>query len=216
MTGRPPATPVRSSSAFWGTWSATPRAKGEIHIILDNLSAHKTKKVEQFLDEQGQRTATRCRGGVLESMPLQPPGRQRQHRVQAIQDLDGRLFIHAEDRRMLWRIQIQAEDVGCLAFKVRIVAGHVALQAVRLEPRRAPDAMDRVLAQAELARQFPARLVRGAIPGRALGGGRPHPRLELGRDDGRPALRVAIFHQPVEAFLQEALLPPGDGRRRGV
>jgi len=170
MTGRPPATPVRSSSAFWGTWSATPRAKGEIHIILDNLSAHKTKKVEQFLDEQGQRTATRCRGGVLESMPLQPPGRQRQHRVQAIQDLDGRLFIHAEDRRMLWRIQIQAEDVGCLAFKVRIVAGHVALQAVRLEPRRAPDAMDRVLAQAELARQFPARPVRGAIPGRALGG----------------------------------------------
>jgi len=77
------------------------------------------------------------------------------------------------------------------------VAGRsLSLGAVRLEPCRAPDAMDRVLAQAEVARQFTARPVRGAILGRALGG-RQHPRLELGRDDGGPAPRVAILHQPV-------------------
>lgn len=47
---RPPcATPARSSSASSGrSWrNAAPRQ--EIHIILDNLSAHKTQAVREFL-----------------------------------------------------------------------------------------------------------------------------------------------------------------------
>ena len=38
---------------------------------------------------------------VLEAVPLGAPGRQRQHRILAIQRLDGRLLIDAEHRRML-------------------------------------------------------------------------------------------------------------------
>ena len=53
---RPPAgIPATNSSSFWtGVVQQTKWAK-EIHIVLDNLSAHKTKAVEEFLAENPQR-----------------------------------------------------------------------------------------------------------------------------------------------------------------
>jgi hypothetical protein len=58
---------------------------------------------------------------VLESVAFSTTGRKRQHRIQAIQRLNGGLLIHAEHRRMPRRIQVQADDIGGLRFKVRIV-----------------------------------------------------------------------------------------------
>ena len=43
-----PVTPARSLLPFWSMWSTQPADK-EIHIIVDNLSAHKTKRVLAFL-----------------------------------------------------------------------------------------------------------------------------------------------------------------------
>src|SRR5215467_10812258 len=40
----------RSSSPSWQTSSSTNRRPKEIHVIADNLSAHKTKQVTEFLD----------------------------------------------------------------------------------------------------------------------------------------------------------------------
>ena len=41
----------------------------------------------------------------------------------------ARLLVHAEHRRMLRRVQIQADHVGRLGLEVRIVGGEVALPA---------------------------------------------------------------------------------------
>jgi hypothetical protein len=43
---------------------------------------------------------------------------------------------------VLWRPQIQADNVGRLAFEVRIIAGQVTLQAVRFETGFLPHPMD--------------------------------------------------------------------------
>src|SRR5438270_13192862 len=37
---------------------------------------------------------------ILEAMALGAPGRERQHRIESIQGLNGRLLVHAEHRRM--------------------------------------------------------------------------------------------------------------------
>jgi hypothetical protein len=64
-------------------------------------------------------------------MAFSTTGKKRQHRIQAIQHLNGGLLIHAEHCRMPRWIQVQADDIGGLRFKVRIVAGHLTLQPMR-------------------------------------------------------------------------------------
>jgi hypothetical protein len=76
------------------------------------------------LDVQGAEQPQGAVAVVLESMPLQPAARQGSTRS------SRSLFIHAEDGRTLERIRIQADDIGPLAFEIRIVAGHATLEAV--------------------------------------------------------------------------------------
>ncbi len=64
---------------------------------------------------------------VLESMPLGASRRERQYGVKSIERLNGGLLVDAEDGRVLWRVEIQADDVGGLTFEVGIVAGDIAL-----------------------------------------------------------------------------------------
>jgi hypothetical protein len=64
---------------------------------------------------------------------LGPSRGHRQHWIQPIQSLNSRLFVDAKHCGMLRRIQIKANDVGCLCFELGIVAGHVAHQSMRLE-----------------------------------------------------------------------------------
>src|SRR5262245_15091571 len=45
------ATPPRNSSPFLGQLIALENKGGDIHIILDNLSTHKTQRVRDFLAE---------------------------------------------------------------------------------------------------------------------------------------------------------------------
>jgi hypothetical protein len=44
--------------------------------------------------------------------------------------LNGGLLIHAEEGRVLRRVEIKAKDVGRFGFKSRIVLGDVTLQAM--------------------------------------------------------------------------------------
>ena len=97
---------------------------------------------------QGQRSVA----VVLESMALGAPRGKRQNRIQPIQRLNGRLFIHAEHGRVLRRIQIQADDIGGFGLEVRIVAGHVAFQPMRLQAGFFPDPMYGVFADAQSRR----------------------------------------------------------------
>jgi hypothetical protein len=62
---------------------------------------------------------------VFEPVPLSPPRRERQHRIEAIEGLNGALFVHAEDRRVGRRTQIETNDVGRLGLEIGIIALHV-------------------------------------------------------------------------------------------
>ena len=70
-------------------------------------------------------------------MRARPGPGEGQDGVAPVQRLNRGLLIHAEDRRMRRRMEIEADDVRRLALEVGIRTGDVALQAVRLEPRPA-------------------------------------------------------------------------------
>ena len=64
-------------------------------------------------------------------MPLDSSWRELQDRIFTIQSLSGRLLIDTENRSVLPRIQVHADAAGSLLFKLRIVRGHIAFQAMR-------------------------------------------------------------------------------------
>jgi hypothetical protein len=53
---------------------------------------------------------------VLKAVPLEAPRRERQHWVFPVKCLNVRPFIHAEDRRVGRRAQVQPDDVSGLFF----------------------------------------------------------------------------------------------------
>jgi hypothetical protein len=57
---------------------------------------------------------------VLEAVSLGAARRQRQDGIAPIERLDGGLFIHAKDGRMLRRIQIEPDDLRRLLLEVGI------------------------------------------------------------------------------------------------
>ena len=89
-------------------------------------------------------------------MPFGASRRERQDRIETVQGLNGGLLIEAEYSRMLRRAQLEAEDVSGFAFEFRIVAGHVAFEAVRFQARFLPNAMHSVFADAERRSQLAA------------------------------------------------------------
>ena len=112
---------------------------------------------------------------------------------------------------MLGWVQVEANDVGRLGFKVGIVAGHVTLQTVRLQARLLPDAVHGVLAETQGGGQLAATPVRRAILGRLARCGKD-PRPQLGGQH-RGLLSGMSRIQPVQSGGQKTLLPTTDGRR---
>jgi len=91
--------------------------------------------------------------------------RKRQDGIKAIQSLDGALFIDTKDRGMGRRVQVEANDVRRLGFKVWVIADHMVTQAMRLQPVAAPYSGHRHVAGAQLLCQTPAAPLCGAITG---------------------------------------------------
>ena len=81
---------------------------------------------------------------VFKAAPLGRPGAQGQKGLDSIQGLDGALFIHAKDGRLLRRLQIKTNDLFGFGAKMGVVARHVGTLAVRLEPSSAPDFLHRI------------------------------------------------------------------------
>src|SRR6266403_565240 len=75
---------------------------------------------------------------VLKTVSLGSSGRERQHGIESVQSLDGALFVDAEDSRIDRRLQIQANDISSLGFKIRgrrwPCSGEGGGAAVRLWP----------------------------------------------------------------------------------
>ena len=90
-----------------------------------------------------------CRGGHTQNRGAQRNPERAARRGPTIQRLNGRFFIDAKHRRMVWRTQIEPDDVGRLGFKLRIVACHISFQTVRFQARLLPDAMYGVFTDAK-------------------------------------------------------------------
>jgi len=55
---------------------------------------------------EGRVQRERAMAVVLKAMPLSPASRERQHRIEPVEGLDGRLLINAEHRGVLRRVQV--------------------------------------------------------------------------------------------------------------
>src|ERR1700728_4258161 len=76
---------------------------------------------------------------VLEAVAFGSPRAKRQHRVEAVERLDGGLLIDAKYCGALRRIDVQPDHVGGLTLEVRISGGQVALQPMGLKPGALPN-----------------------------------------------------------------------------
>ena len=123
---------------------------------------------------------------ILKAVALQPPGRQRQHRIEPVQGLNGGLFVHAKHCRMLRRFDVQPDNISRLEFEIRVVGGHVAFDPMRLESGPLPHPRDHHMANAQVAGQLAATPVGGAVGRRSAG---PFQNLRF-------QCRSPFFHRP--------------------
>src|SRR4051812_18437999 len=104
---------------------------------------------------------------------------------------------------MLRRSQVQADHVGSLVFKIRIVARHVAFQAMGTDIGLSQNALHRVLADSEATRQLTARPMGGTVV-RAILDRRQYPSLQLGCSYGRLLARMPLLPQPCDTMREIA------------
>ena len=153
------------------------------------------------------------------SMPIvfksvsRPAWRKRQHRIKTIQRLNGSFLVDTEHSSMLRRVQVQPDNVSRFGFEIRIVAGHVTLQAVWLEASLSPHPMHSVLADAQSCGKLATTPVRGTVL-RLFAGSRENPGSQARSQHERRLSRMTGI-QTVDSRGKEALLPAADGRCRG-
>jgi hypothetical protein len=149
---------------------------------------------------------------VVMGRALRRAGQHRQDRPGPIQRLNLRFFIHAQHRRALGRVQVQATDVVDLLDELRVGGELELLLTVRLQRERLPRPPHRVLRNAQMRRQRARRPVRGVL-GRGLERG-DHDPFDLLIGD-RPRLpRPRLVQQSLQSGRGEALAPLRDRRTR--
>src|ERR1700756_1127656 len=87
---------------------------------------------------------------IFKAMPFGSARGERQNRVKSVECLDSALLIDTEHCSVKRWLKVQANDVGWLLFKLRVIAGHVPTQPMRLNPEMAPDTAPPRLANAQL------------------------------------------------------------------
>jgi hypothetical protein len=140
---------------------------------------------------------------------LGPPGAQRQHRIRAIQRVDGGLLIDAEHHRIRGRRDVQANNVRRFRLEFRIGTALVSFQAMRLEAVKLPHLRDGRVRHAELGREPPARPMGEGRGGLRLQG-QPHDLRLQRRAHAMPAARARRVGHGEDAALEEAALPDRD------
>src|SRR6516165_6143975 len=77
---------------------------------------------------------------IFKAMPFGSARGERQNRVKSVECLDSAFLIDTEHCSIDRRLKIQANDVGRLLFKLRVIARHVPTHPMRLNTEMAPDA----------------------------------------------------------------------------
>jgi hypothetical protein len=134
--------------------------------------------------------------------------------LRAIEGLNLRLLIDAEDRRMRRRIQIQPDDVPDLFDQERIVRQFERLAPVRLQAERVPNPVDGHATQAGGSRHVPGTPVRRAARRRFQ---RPDDHLlDLVIGDRPRGAGPRVVRQAVQALPDEAPSPLAHRRGRDM
>src|SRR5437773_6864835 len=144
---------------------------------------------------------------VLKAVPFCASRGQRQNRIFAIQGLDGGLFIYAEHRGMCRRVQIQPNNVGGLLLKIRIVRGHVALDAMRLESVLTPHPCHHHVADVQMRSEFARAPVR-CPTGRRTPGGLENPCFQFRGEHGGDLSPMSAVESR-DALLGKSFAPAG-------
>jgi len=145
---------------------------------------------------------------ILKAMSFGSARGERQNRVKSVKCLDSALLIDTEDRSVYRRLQVEANDVGRLLFKLGIIASHVTTQPMRLNAEMAPDPVYARLANAQSFGQPIAAPV-GRTVGRTLPRGLQD--ACLGLSGTGSALTTAITRiESRQTLLLKALLPLPD------
>src|SRR5260221_14639755 len=116
---------------------------------------------------------------IFKAMPFGSARGERQNRVQSVECLDCALLIDTEHCSVERWLKVQANDVGRLLFKLRVIAGHVPTHSMRLNTEIAPDTAHARLTNAQLFGQPIAAPMGRTIPG-TLTRGLQDTRLGLG------------------------------------
>src|SRR5246127_187847 len=145
---------------------------------------------------------------IFKAMPFGSARGKGQNRVKPIERLDSALLIDTEHCSVEWRLKVQANDVGRLLFKLRVIAGHVPTHSMRLNTEMAPDTAHARLANAQLSGQPIAAPVGRTVSG-TLTRGLQDTRLSL--SGPRSALTPVITRiKSRQTLLLKALLPLPD------
>src|SRR6516225_2262147 len=134
-----------------------------------------------------------------------------QQRLRAVERLNLRLFINAQDQGMGGRVEVQSDDVAHLVDKHRIARQLEGFKAVRLQPEGAPDASDargRDAAVPRHAARTPMRGIRWLTLQRLHDDALDFAVVDLARD-----ARSRLVEQPAEAVLDKTLAPFAHGLR---
>jgi len=142
-------------------------------------------------------------------VPLGASRREWQHRILAVERLDGRLLIHTEHRRMRRRVQIKPNDIGGLLLKVRVVARHVAVQPLRIEAMFGPHPRHHHVTDLELCSQSARAPLSRPVWRRTLEG--PFQNACLQRRSQRAGLLPRVpAEQPCQPLFPKSLAPAID------
>jgi hypothetical protein len=145
---------------------------------------------------------------VLKAVPFGAPGIPRQHRIRSIQGLNSRFLIDAEHRGVRRRVQIQADDIGCLRLEVRIVRSHVGLDPIWLQSVRAPHSCHHHVADVQVNSQLSRAPVRRGIAWRTARR-LQDPGFQL-RGENRSDLAQESAVQSSDPLLNESFVPARD------
>jgi hypothetical protein len=146
---------------------------------------------------------------ILEAVALGASGRERQHRIESVEGLNGALLIDTENHGVSGWFEIETDDIGRLGLEVGIVADQIPAQPMWLQTGFGPDAHHARLVDAQLQRQFATAPMRGTVRGLAMQGpindaGFDQRRVLGGSATGMPAEEAA------QALLHETISPQAD------
>jgi hypothetical protein len=145
---------------------------------------------------------------ILKAMSLGAARGKGQDGIQAVQGLDGSLFVDAKDGGMIRRVQIEADNVSGLFLEIGILAQHVTAQPVRLQAVSGPNPGNGHVIGAQHRGQSAAAPVGGCIL-RTTAGPFQNARLKL-RGIRAHFATLMTSHQPRQTACQKTLSPALD------